>query len=145
MGLDYEYFKNQMHLTDLNKLKNEELRFIIRLFYDELADFNKSEGFQPKGLIIACNKMKDLIKDFRFILNGYIDVINENNLSSCSKSVIEDLLTDMDEIEKGLKKIKAVRLLKKRVNELVDSYVLKIRMFERSLSDFLYEESYLWD
>ena len=145
MGLDYEYFKNQKHITDLKKLSDEKLRSLIYCFYDEKANFNKSEGFQLKGLIKACNEMEDLIKDFRFILNGYMDVINENNLSFCSKSDIEHLLTDLDNIEKGLKKIKAVRLLEKRVNELVDSYVLKIRVFDHFLNDFLHGETYLWD
>ena len=99
MGLPVEYFKNQIHIKDLQKLKDNELYFIIRLFYDELTYFNEFEGFQLKGLITACNETKDLIKDIRFILNGYIDVINENDLSFCSKSDIERLLFDMDNIE----------------------------------------------
>ena len=144
MGLDYEYFKNQIHITDLEKLKDKELYFIIRLFYDELAYFNQFEGFQLKGLIKACNEMKDLIKNFRFILNGYIDIINENNLSFCSKSDIERLLSDMDKIEKDLTKIKAVRLLKKTVNDLVDSCLLNIRLFYDFLNDFIQVERHLW-
>ena len=76
MSLGIEYFINQKHITELEKLKDEELCFIIRLFRDELENFNESEEFKLKGLIIACNKMKDLIKDFRFILNGYLEVIN---------------------------------------------------------------------
>ena len=75
MSLGFEYFKDQSHITDLQKLKDEELYFIIGLFRDELENFNKSEEFKLKGLIIACNEMKDLIKDFRFILNGYMMVI----------------------------------------------------------------------
>ena len=31
MDLDLEYFKNQIHITDLQKLKDQELYFIIRL------------------------------------------------------------------------------------------------------------------
>ena len=92
MGLDLEYFKNKTHITDLQKLKDNELYFIIRLFKDELEYFNNFDGFKPKGLIIACNEMKDLIKNFRFILNGYMDVINEKDLSFCSKTDIERLL-----------------------------------------------------
>ena len=145
MGLDYEYFKNQTHITDLQKLKDQELYFIIRLFYDELAYFNQFEGFQLKGLIVACNETKDLIKDFRFILNGYIDVINENDLSFCSKVDIERLLTDMDKIEKYLTKIKAVRLLKNTVNDLVDSCLLNIRILYSSLNDFIFMEKHLWE
>ena len=79
MVLPYEYFKNQSHIKDLQKLKDQELYFIIRLFYDELEYFNQSKEFKFKGLIIACNETKELIKKFRFILNVYIDVINEND------------------------------------------------------------------
>ena len=145
MGLPYEYFKNQTHITDLQKLKDNELYFIIRLFYDELAYFNQFEGFQLKGLIIACNETKALIKNLRFILNGYMDVINENNLSFCSKSDIERLLSDMDKIEKQLTKIKAVRLLKKTVNDLVDSCLLNIRLLYNFLNDFIQMERHLWN
>ena len=71
MSLPIEYFTDQTHITDLEKLQYEKLYYIIRIFRDEL------EKFKLKGLIIACNEMKDLIKDFRFILNGYIRVINK--------------------------------------------------------------------
>ena len=145
MVLPYEYFKNKTHITDLQKLKDSELYFIIRLFYDELENFNKAEGFHLVGLNKACNNMKDLIKDLRFILNGYIDVINENNLSFCSIPDIERLLSDMVKIEIELKKIKAVRLLKKTVNDLVNSCLLIIRLLYSSLSDFIFMENHLWE
>ena len=145
MGIDLEYFKTLIHITDLQKLKDKELYFIIRLFQDELVYFNNYDGFQPKGLIIACNEMKDLIKDFRFILNGYIEVINETNLSFCSKTDIERLLSHMDKIENYLNRIKAVRLLKAKVNDLVDTCLLFIRMFYDFLNDFIYVENILWN
>ena len=143
--MDLEYFKNQVHITDLQKLKDQELYFIIRLFKDELEYFNNFDGFQLKGLIIACNEMKDLIKDFRFILNGYIKVINENDLSFCSIKDINRLLSDMDKIENYLNRIKAVRLLKAKVNDLVDTCLLYIRMLYGSLNDFIFMEKHLWD
>ena len=143
--MDLEYFKNQIHITDLQKLKDQELYFIIRLFKDELVYFNNYDGFQLKGLIIVCNEMKDLIKDFRFILNGYIEVINENNLTFCFKTDIERLLSDMDKIENYLNRIKAVRLLKEKVNELVDNCLLNIRMLYDFLNDFIYMENHLWN
>ena len=114
--MDLEYFKNQTHITDLQKLKDQELFFIIRLFKDELEYFNNFDGFKLQGLIIACKEMKDLIKDFRFILNGYMNIINENDLSFCSITDIERLLSDMDKIENYLNRIKAIRLLKAKVN-----------------------------
>ena len=143
--MDLEYFNNQTHITDLQKLKDQELYFIIRLFKDELEYFNNFDGFQLKGLIIACNEMKDLIKDFRFILNGYMNVINKYDLTFCSKTDIERLLSDMDKIENYLNKIKTIRLLKAKVNDLVVTCLLNIRMLYDFLNDFIYVEKHLWD
>ena len=143
--MDLEYFKNQTHITDLQKLKDQELYFIIRLFRDELEYFNNFDGFKLEGLIIACNEMKDLTKDFRFILNGYMNIINENNLSFCSIIDIERLLSDMDKIENYLNRIKTIRLLKAKVNDLVDICLFKIRMLYDSLNEFILMEEHLWD
>ena len=145
MSLPYEYFKNQTHIKDLQKLKDQELFFIIRLFKDELEYFNQFKGFQLKGLIIACNETKELIKDFRFILNGYIDVINENDLSFCSIKDIKNLLSEMDKIENYLNMIKGIRQLRTRVNELVDDCLLYIRILHGSLNDFIFMEMHLWE
>ena len=89
--------------------------------------------------------MKDLIKDFRFILNGYIEVINENDLSFCSKIDIECLLSDMDKIENYLNRIKTIRLLKTKVNDLVDTCLLYIRILYDTLNEFIFMESHLWN
>ena len=143
--MDSEYFIDQTHITDLQKLKDQELYFIIRLFENELEKFNQFDGFQLKGLNIACNDMKDLIKDFRFILNCYIGVINNHNMPVCSVTDIKQLLSDMDKIENYLNKIKTVRLLKEKVNELADTCLLKMRILYDSLSDFIFMEKHLWD
>ena len=145
MSLPYEYFKNKTHIIDLQKLKDNEIYFIIRSFYDEQKDFNKIEGFNLKGLINPCNKTKEVFKDLRFILNGYIDVINKNDLSFCSKPDIERLLNQMDKIELEIKNIMAVRILKKKVNALVDICLLNIRAFYCALNDFIFLENHLWE
>ena len=145
MVLPYEYFKNQTHITDLQKLKDNELYFIIRMFYDELLIFNKTEGFHLKGLIKPCDETNKIFKDLRYILNGYIDVINENDLSFCSKPDIERLLSVMDKIELEIKNIMAVKLLKKKVYDLMESCLLNIRLLYSLLSDFIFMESYLWE
>ena len=144
MSLPLEYFKNQTHITDLQKLIDQELFFIVRLFRDELEYFNQFDGFQLKGLIIACNEMKDLIKKIRFILNGYMNIINENDLSFCSKIDIEHLLVHMHKIEKYLNKIRKIRMIKAKVNDLVDTCLLFIRMLYDFLNEFIHMESYLW-
>ena len=141
MSLPIEYFISQTHITELEKLQDEKLYHIIRLFRDELEKFNESK---LKGLIIACNEMKDLIKDFRFILNGYIGVINKQ-LPFCLKEEIEELLKEMDKIENNLDKIKAVRLLKEKVDELGNKCLYKMRILYDSLNDFIYWESCFWD
>ena len=143
--MDLEYFKTLTHITDLQKLKDQELYFIVRLFRDELEYFNQFDGFQLKGLIIACNEMKDLIKGVRFILNSSMNIINENDLSFCSITDIERLLSDMDKIENYLNRIKAIRLLKAKVNDLVDTCLLKIRILYDSLNDFIFMEKHLWE
>ena len=102
-------------------------------------------GVKLKGLILACNETKKLIKDIRFILNGYMNIINENNLSFCSKKNIERLLSDMERIEEYFKKIKAVRILKTKVSDLVDSCILNIRLFYNFLNDFILGERHLWN
>ena len=141
MSLPIEYFTDQTHITDLEKLQDEKLYHIIRLFRDELEKF---EEFKLKGLIIACNKMKDLIKDFRFILNGYIGVINKQ-LPFCLKEEIEELLKEMDKIENNLDKIKAVILSKEKVDELGNKCLYKMQILYDSLNDFIYWESCFWD
>ena len=141
MSLPIEYFISQTHITDLQKLQDEKLYHIIRLFSDELEKFNE---FKLKGLIIACNEMKDLIKDFRFILNGYIEVINKQ-LPFCLKEEIEELLKEMDKIENNLDKIKAVRLLKEKVDELGNKCLYKMRILYDLLNDFIYWESCYWE
>ena len=145
MVLPYEYFKNQTHIKDLQILKDQELYFIIRLFYKELEHFNQSKEFKFKGLIIACNETKELIKEFRFILNDYIDVINENDLSFCSIKDINIILSKIDKIENYLNMIKNIRYLKTRVNELVDGCLLYIRILYDLLNDFIFMETHLWE
>ena len=145
MVLPYEYFKSKSHITDLRGLKDRELYYIIRLFQGELKDFNKAEGFYLTGLNKACIKMKDLIKDIRFILDGYENVIFENDLIQCNEEEINNILNLLDKIEYELKKIRAVRMLKNKVNELVESCLLKIRGLYATLCEFIYNENCLWD
>ena len=115
------------------------------MFYKELEYFNQSKEFKFKGLIIACNETKELIKEFRFILNDYINVINENDLSFCSIKDINIILSKIDKIENYLNMIKGNRCLKTKVNELVDGCLLYIRILYDLLNDFLFMETHLWE
>ena len=145
MGLDLEYFKNQMHVSDLQKLNEKELYFIIRLLEDELEEFNINDGFKTKGIIIACNKTFDLFKDFSFILYGYMDVIKENDLSFCNKTDTERLIKNIDTIDNNLTRIKAVRVSKEKLNDLVDTCLLNLRVFYDSIDEYITEEYNIWE
>ena len=145
MGLDLEYFKNQTHVSDLQKLNENELYFIIRLLEDELEEFNINDGFKTKGIIIACNETFDLLKDFRFILYGYMDVMKENDLPFCNKTDTERLLKNIDNIDNYLTRIKAVRILKDKLNNLVDTCLLYLRVFYDSMNDYITEEYNIWE
>ena len=146
MSLPAEYFTGQTHITDLQNLQDEKLYHIIRLFRGELEKFNESEEFKLKGLIIACNEMKNLIKDFRFILNGYLKLMhqNDNDVSLDALKDIEDLYSVINKIEIHLDKIKAVRLLKEKVYELGNKCLYKMRILYDSLNDFIYGEFCFW-
>ena len=145
MGLDLEYFKNQIHITDLQKLNENELKFIIRLLGYELEEFNINDGFETKGIIIACKKVDDLFKDFLFILRGYIYVLEENDLSFCDKTNIDRLILNIDSIINNLTRIKAVRISKEKVNDLVDTCLLDLRVFYHSMDEYITDEYNLWE
>ena len=145
MGLDLEYFKNQMHVSDLQKLNENELKFIIRLLEDELEEFNINDGFETKGIIRACNKVFDLFKDFRFILYGYMDVLRENDLPFCDKTDTERLISDMDSIINNLKRISAVRVSKEKVNDIGETCLLNLQVFYGSINDYINEEYNIWE
>ena len=144
--MDPEYFTGQTYIRDLQKLKDEELYHIIFLFRRELENFNESEEFRLKGLIKACNEMKNLIKDFRFILNCYLKLMhqNDNNVPLDALKHIEDLYSVINNIEIYLDKIKTVRLLKEKVNELAEKCIYEMRILYDFLSDFIYEEFCFW-
>ena len=141
MVLDLNYFSNQIHVNDLQKLNENELKFIIRLFQDELND-----GFKLKNIIKACNKTSDLLKDFRFILFGYMDVIKENDLSFCYKTNTLQLILDITKIDTYyLTKIKTERVSKKKLKYLVDTCLLNMRLLYDSMDEYIIEEYNLWE
>ena len=145
MGLDLEYFKNQTHITDLQKLNENELKFIIRLLEDELEEFNINDGFEVRDIINTCNKTLDLLNNFIFILHNYIRVVRKNDLFFCNKRNTMRLITDIYSIIDNLKKIKAVRISKEKINDLVDTCLLNLRAFYDSINDYITEEYNIWE
>ena len=134
-----------MHINDLQKLNDKELKFIIRLLEDELEEFNINDGFKTKGIIIACNETFELFKDFHFILYGYMDVMKENDLSFCNKTDTERLIKNIDTIDNNLTRIKTVRVSKEKLNDLVDTCLLNLRVFYDSMDEYIKEEYNLWE
>ena len=149
MGLDLKYFKNQLPINDLNKLNNKDLFFIIRLLQDELDKINiNNGGFISKGLIKEFFKASDLFKDFSFILRGYVDVIDENNLTFCDKTETEQLINKIDTIKEDLKTIletKIVKLTKNKMVDMVDNCILNMRVFYDMMDEYITEEYNIWE
>ena len=110
----------------------------------ELEEFNINNGFKTNGIIKACNETFDLLKEFRFILCGYMDVMKENNLSFCNITKTERFISNIDIIVNYLTRIKAVRILKEKLNDLVDICLLNLRMFYDSIDEYISEEYNLW-
>ena len=133
-----------MHINDLINLNEKESKFIIRLLGDELEEFNNLHGFKKKGLIIAYEKIFSLFKDFRYIIHGYNYAIEKYNLSFCNKTDTKRLVSNIKTIVNNLPKIKAVRVSKEKINDLVDTCLLNLRVFYDSMDEYITEEYNIW-
>ena len=138
MSLPYEYFKNKEHITDLKKLKDDELYFIIQLFYEELDKLKDKKTTQLKDLNKLCDKVTDIFKDIRFILNGYITVYQENNYNDEEKEAIEGILYELDKIENNLNILKSLKINGMKVNKLVSDLLIFVRLLYMSLSELIF-------
>ena len=145
MSLDLDYFKKQMHINDLQNLNEKELKFIIPLLQDELEEFNNLHGFKPKGLIKAYEKIFTLFKDYRYIIYGYNYAIEKYKLSFCNKTDTERLVNNIETIFNNLPKIKAVRVSKEKINDLVGICLLNLRVFYDSIDEYITEEYNIWE
>ena len=112
---------------------------------DELEEFNINDGFKTKGIIIACNETFDLLKDFSFILYGYMDVLKENDLPFCNKTDTKRLISNIDMIVNNLTRIKAVRVSKEKVNDLGETCLLNLRVFYDLMDSYITEEYNIWE
>ena len=68
-----------------------------------------------------------------------------NGITFCFIEEIKQLLTEMDKIENILDKIKTVRLLKEKVDELANKCLYKMRSLYDLLSNFINGEIYFWE
>ena len=138
MSLPYEYFKNKEHITDLKKLKDDEVYFLIKSLYEELDKLNDKKTTQLKDLNKLCDKAIDIFKDIRFILNGYITVLQENYYNDEEKEAIEGILYELDKIENNLNILKSLKINGMRVNKLVSDLLIFVRLLYLTLSDLLF-------
>ena len=145
MVLDINYFSNQIHVDDLQKLNDKELKFIIHLLQDELEEFNILHDFKAKGIIEACNKAFELLKDFRFILYGYMDVIKENDLHFCERANTKRLIDNIESIISDLKQLSTVRVSKEKVIYLGNNCSRNLQIIYNSINEYINEEYNIWE
>ena len=130
MSLPFEYFKNQSHITDLKKLNDNELYFIIRSSYDLIEKLNDNEVSQLKDLNKLYNNTKETINNIKFILNEYINIFQE-------RVDIENILYETDKIENQLNLLKSNRIKRKNICKLVNNILLHIRLLHLLINELL--------
>ena len=145
MNFDLAYFSKQNHITDLQKLNENELKPIIGLLEDVLEEFLISYGFKTKDIIKACDKAIDLFKDFNFILYGYMYVLGENDLPFCNRKNTECLISAIDTIITNLKRLGIVRESKEKVIDDGNDCLRELRVFYNSMNDYITEEYNIWE
>ena len=145
MVLYLEYFKNQMHVSDLQKLNERELKPIIHLLEDVLENFRINDGFETKDIIKTCDEALDLFKDFNFILFGYIRVIGINDLSFCDRTTTECLISNIDTIITDFKHLRSVG---GSINKIIDDgndCLRELQAFYNSMNEYIIDEYNIWE
>ena len=145
MGLDIEYFSNQNHVTDLQKLNDNKLKFIIGLLEDVLEEFRINDGFETKDIIKACGKAIDLFEDFSFILYEYARILEENDLPFYDETNTECLIFNIKMIIINLKTVSSIRLSKEEVIDFGNNCLRELQAFYNSMNEYINEEYNIWE
>ena len=135
MSLPFEYFKNKEHIADLQKLKDNEIYFIIQAFYKELDKLNDNKTTQLKDLKKLCDETSKIINDIRFILNDYKNVYQKDYYITKEREAINEILYEMDRIDFFIKDLKALKINSKKVNKLVSDLLIFIRLLNLTIND----------
>ena len=135
MSLPFEYFLNNEHITDLQKLKDERLYFIIHEFYKELENLTKIKNAQLKNLKNLCNQTTQIIKDIEFILIDYKYVFQKNNYNSEQREAINEILHEINRINFFIKDLKTAKINSRRVNKLTNDILIFIRLLSLTISE----------
>ena len=145
MSLDIDYFSSQIHITDLQKLNDKELYFVINFLEDVLEEFRIQDGFDEKDIIKACGKAIDLFKDFHFILYNYMSILGENDLPFCDKTNTERLINDIDTIVNNLIRLSSIRASKEKVINLGNNCSRDLQNIYNSINEYINEEYNTWE
>ena len=139
MDLDLEYFKKYKG-KKLQELKNMLYGFdeFSRWFWEELKEFNIKHGRKREGLLEVCHDVGPF-----FMLFLYLDSLNENVLSFCNKTNIEQLKDILNAIVNDLLKIQAhlSPIPHIKLNDLaVERLLINMQLFYNMLNDYITEE-----
>ena len=135
MSLPFIYFENKGHIKDLEKLKDDKLKFIIQAFYKELEKLNKIKNAQLKDLKKLCNETTELIKHIKIILIDYNDVYQKDYYNDEERETIDNLLYEIDKINFYIKDLKTIKINSKRAYKLVNDLLIFIRLLNLTISE----------
>ena len=130
----YEYFKNNKHIIDLQKLKDDKLYYLIQAFYKELEKLNNNKTTQLKDLKKLCDETANIIKNIGFILNDYKNVYQNDYYNDEEREAIDDILYEMDKINFFIKDLKTLKINSMKVNKLVNDLLIFIRLLNLTIS-----------
>ena len=135
MSLTFEYFKNKKHVTDLQKLKDEELYHIIQAFYKELEKLNNIKKAQLKDLKKLCDEVDMILNKIGFILISYKMVYQKDYYNAKEREAINDILYEMDKINFFITNLKNLKINGTKVKKLVNDLLIFIRLLNLTISE----------
>ena len=134
MDLPYVYFRNNKHIKELQKLKDDKLYPIIQEFKKELEKLNNNKTTQLKDLKKLCDETANIIKNIGFILNDYKNVYQKDYYNDEERKANDDILYEMDKINFFIKDLKTLKINSMKVNKLVNDLLIFIRLLNLTIS-----------
>ena len=135
MSLPYVYLRNNKHIKELQKLKDDKLYPIIRELKKELEKLNNNKTTQLKDLKKLCDETANIIKNIGFILNDYKNVYQKDYYNDKEREAIDDILYEMDKINFFIKDLKTLKINSMKVNKLVNDLLIFIRLLNLTISE----------
>ena len=135
MNLSIEYFKDKEHIADLQKLKDDKLKFIIQAFYKELEKLDKIKNTQLKDLKKLCDETTQIIKDIEFILIDYKYVYQKDYYNNDEEESINEILHEINKINFFIKDLKALKINTRKVKKLTNDLLIFIRLLNLTITE----------